>query len=264
LLEQFDDPCFGRIRVPNACASIHPAKPSPLKAASGIQANCSSYAIGFWGYLRNGKYTSQFWRHYFIENTATGPIDTFWFGPEEVFDKEPEKILNNEVTPELLRDYFGPQLQQYHIGRSTMLSLEKIILRNNITNEFIIKTANGDPIKTQYAARSLASISNLSNVTRLIQRYATTQCARPYSHILLTRMDLLQYFYPRLPNTTAPIVLYNEGEGLFRDSLRRIYGAAGSFDINYRYLPDGPHFNDQFIWIPWSLVPSVTRFQKSH
>jgi hypothetical protein len=231
--------------------------------AHSTKRQCSRYAVGFWGYLRGAYFTSQFWQHYLLNTARIPQMDAFWHGPNQVFEnpppgKSPEDIA---VTESLLYSMLGASLRGFGTHEANMRSFQDFVAKQNIPDEFILKLPNGADYFHQKASRSLSAITNIAHVVQLVTNYAHTHCERNYTHVLLTRMDLLLYGYPSFPISPQNMVLYSEGNEFSSHDpgqLRRRFSLAPQFDgLKHQMDLSLPHFNDQMIWVPWEVFTKM-------
>jgi hypothetical protein len=223
---------------------------------------CSKYAVAFWGYLRGSMFTSQLWQHFVLNTVRMPPMDAFWHGPSEIWEWAPQGQQNsgNAVTEVFLRNLLGISLRGFGTHKVDMNSFEMILQQHNITENFVVTDTQGASAH-QRASHSLQAITDITHSIKLVTDYVDTHCEQPYTHVLVSRMDLLLYGYPSLPISPPHMVVYNEGIGYdARDggSVKRLFSGAPQYNAQTnRVDPTLPRFNDEMIWVPWEIIKKM-------
>jgi hypothetical protein len=222
---------------------------------------CAQFAVGFWGSVQAGNQTAAAWRNYLLNSPRHPPVDTFWNGPGDIlFDASNPTGPSRSVMTKELQQWFGTSLRQIKAEVRKESALEYKLKEGHIPPSFNVYSEQGAFWKQQSAVQTLAALSNLVALENMIENYAKQHCQLPYTHVLLTQLDVLPYFYPALPLTSPNTTLFNEGQGLQPHSIERNYGSAGLIDAQFRYNTSGPEFNDKLIWIPWSNFKKINQF----
>jgi hypothetical protein len=247
----------------------HPSKIHGTHAANTVPLDrprkCAKYAVAFWGYLRGSLYTSEYWQHYIFDSPRLPSFDSFWYGPEAIMDNlEPSTPASNVVTDAFMLSLLGSRLTAYASHALNMSQFASILTTHQIPNEFPLIFEDKHQ-RLQYASRTLSALTNIAHVVQLTRNHTQSHCDQPYTHVLLTRMDLLLYGYPVLPVTPSNMVLFSEGNGfdLFDNGeIQRRFMAAPQFDPDYHINISSPHFNDQLLWIPWAIFEKLSHIHE--
>jgi hypothetical protein len=250
--------------VPLSKEKSIPLAPTPkIIPEETSKSKCSKYAVAFYGYLRGSYYTSQFWQHYFLNTARMPPIDSFYHGPNEIWDRDnlsgkPE----NQVTDSYMYSMLGSSLRAFGTHKFISNDFKALLKKHNVLDEFPLLNQDGSPWFHQYASRSLSTLTNIAHLAQMLTNYTKTHCDKPYSHVLVTRLDLLLYGYLNLPVTPSNIVTYIEGNGYDLrgpGNIRRNLHLPFQFDGSFRRDVSAIHFNDQMVWIPWAVFEKLTK-----
>jgi hypothetical protein len=193
------------------------------------------------------------------------PVDSFWHGPSEIWDRDDLKGKpENQVTESLMYSMLGSSLRGFGTHVVKMNEFENLLEQYQVPNLFPLKNHDGTPYYNfhQYAARSLSALTNIAHLAQMMSNFTKTHCDQPYTHVLLTRLDLLLYGFPNLPVTPPNMALFIEGNGfniIDPGNIRRNLHLPFLFNGTTHLDPKAPHFNDQMVWVPWPIFEKLAQ-----